>query len=44
VVVCERGAEGTQLRRLDPQQLQLWLERYRLGELWRMGEIGGTRW
>ncbi|MEI7771151.1 MAG: AAA family ATPase, partial [Chloroflexales bacterium] len=44
VVVCERSAEGTQLRRLEPEQLQLWLERYRLGELWRMGEIGGTRW
>lgn len=44
VVVCERGEEGTQLRRLEPDKLKEWLERYRLGELWTMGEIGGTRW
>lgn len=44
VVVCERSEDGSHLRRLEPEQLQTWLERYRLGELWRMGEIGGTRW
>jgi predicted ATPase len=45
VLVTERDADNsTQFRRLDKQQLSLWLERYRLGELWRMGEIGGTRW
>jgi predicted ATPase len=44
VVVCERGEDGTQLRRLDPDKLREWLERYTLGELWTMGEIGGTRW
>lgn len=38
-----RTDEGSRLRRLDPDQLQEWLERYRFGELWRMGEIGGTR-
>ncbi len=44
VLVCERDADGSRLRRLDPDQLQIWLEQYSLGELWRMGEIGGTRW
>jgi len=44
VVVCERGEDGTTLRRLEPPKLTEWLNRYKLGELWRMGEIGGTRW
>jgi len=44
VVVCERGIEGTHLSRLDPTILRQWLEKYKLGDLWRMGEIGGTRW
>lgn len=44
VVVCDREPEGTRLRRLDPAQLQDWLEKYQLGQLWSMGEIGGTRW
>jgi predicted ATPase len=43
IVVCERREEGTQLRRLEPEKLKEWLERYRLGELWAMGEIGGNR-
>ena len=29
---------------LDRPKLEEWLERYTLGELWRMGEIGGNRW
>jgi predicted ATPase len=44
IVVCERDEDGTQLRRLEPDQLKEWLERYTLGDLWHMGEIGGTRW
>jgi predicted ATPase len=45
VLITERDAENsTQFRRLDKQQLSLWLEQYSLGRLWRMGEIGGTRW
>jgi predicted ATPase len=44
VVICERTDAGTSLRRLEPEKLQEWLERYRLGELWSMGEIGGNRW
>jgi predicted ATPase len=44
VVVCERDNQGTKLRRLDPENLKEWLERYRLGDLWAKGEIGGNRW
>jgi predicted ATPase len=44
VIVCERDDRGSQFRRLDPVQLREWLDRYALGELWQMGEIGGTRW
>jgi predicted ATPase len=44
VLVCERDETGTRLRRLDPERLKDWLEKYSLGELWRMGELGGTRW
>ncbi len=45
VLVCERDFDnGTQFRRLDGEQLAIWLERYTLGALWRKGELGGTRW
>jgi predicted ATPase len=44
VVVCERDDTGTHLRRLEPNKLKDWLENYTLGDLWRMGEIGGNRW
>ena len=44
VLVCERDYLGTHLRRLDPERLKKWLDDYSLGELWSMGEIGGTRW
>ncbi len=44
VVVAERTDTGTTLNRLDPERLAAWLDRYRLGELWTSGQIGGTRW
>ena len=44
VMVCEKKHDATQLRRLDPEKLKPWLEKYRLGDLWTRGEIGGTRW
>jgi predicted ATPase len=41
VIVCEyRG--GTTLQRLDSNKLRYWLDKYRLGEIWRIGEIGGN--
>ena len=44
IVVCEKSEGATQLRRLDKTELEPWLERYRLGELWTRGDIGGNRW
>jgi predicted ATPase len=41
VLVCENRG-GTQLVRLDVERLKHWLDRYRLGDLWRMGELGGN--
>ena len=42
VVACERRGAGTELRRIDPDQLADRLERYQLGDLWRMGELGAN--
>jgi predicted ATPase len=44
VLVCEKHEGATTIRRLDANELRPWLEKYRLGELWTRGEIGGTRW
>jgi len=44
VIVCEKRGDSSELRRLDPERLEKWLEDYSLGELWLNGEIGGTRW
>jgi predicted ATPase len=42
IVACERPGAGTVLRRLDPERLADWLDDYRLGDLWRMGELGAN--
>ncbi|MCL2715392.1 MAG: AAA family ATPase [Alphaproteobacteria bacterium] len=44
VVVTERSADGTTLTRLNGDRLKPWLEKYRLGQLWTRGDLGGTRW
>jgi predicted ATPase len=44
VVVCERGMDGTTLRRLERDKMKEWLDKYTLGHLWAMGELGGNRW
>lgn len=44
VVICEKEYGASTFKRLDRQALSEWLQKYALGELWRMGEIGGTRW
>src|SRR5271157_5016186 len=44
VIVCEKVKGATKLRRLDANELKVWLENYSLGELWRSGQIGGNRW
>ena len=44
VVVCEKVDGSTKLTRLDAETLKPWLDKYRLGELWVQGQIGGNRW
>jgi predicted ATPase len=44
VVVCEKHAGRTQMQRLEKTDLAVWLEKYRLGQLWIKGKLGGTRW
>lgn len=41
IVVVERTAQGTELKRLDGGTLKEWLERYSLSELWEKNVIGG---
>ena len=41
VLVCDYVG-GTEFRRLEPVKLQHWLEQYRLGEIWRIGKLGGN--
>ena len=44
IVVCEKHEGSTVLRRLKREELTSWLDKYRLGQLWTRGQIGGTRW
>lgn len=44
VLVAGRSERGTTLERLNAQKLKPWLAKYRLGQLWTRGELGGTRW
>jgi predicted ATPase len=43
VLVVERNKAGsTEFRYLSASQLDRWLQDFRLGELWRMRQIGGV--
>jgi predicted ATPase len=44
VVVCSKNEGQTTMERLNADNLSPWLDKYRLGQLWIEGEIGGTRW
>lgn len=44
VIVCEKHEGCTRMHRLDRADLGAWLEKYRLGQLWTKGQLGGTRW
>lgn len=44
VVVCSKTKGATSMVRLVPGELEEWLTKYRLGQLWTKGQIGGTRW
>ena len=42
VLVSDYVGGGTEFRRLESAKLVKWLEKYRLGEIWRMGKLGGN--
>lgn len=44
VVVCEKENGESRFERLNGPALSAWLDKYSLGELWSIGEIGGNRW
>jgi predicted ATPase len=44
IVVCEKHEGQTTMNRLDQDELAVWLKKYRLGELWTRGQLGGNRW
>ena len=46
VFVLDRGFfdDETEIKQLCRDDLEIWLERYRLGRLWEKGLIGGNRW
>lgn len=44
IVICEKQNGATRLRRVGKEEIESWLEDYRLGEIWMAGQIGGTRW
>jgi predicted ATPase len=44
VCVCEKHDGATEIERLDRNRLQVWLDKYSLGQLWSSGHIGGNRW
>jgi len=44
VLVSDCASGGTEFRRLESDKLKHWLEKYRLGEIWRIGKLGGNLW
>lgn len=44
VVVCDKRDGQTTMQRLDRDGLAHWLEKYRLGNMWVSGHLGGKRW
>ncbi|MFZ5830166.1 MAG: AAA family ATPase [Planctomycetota bacterium] len=45
VLVVERHDGMSEAKRVEAtDEMQQWLAKYRLGQLWTRGEIGGTRW
>jgi predicted ATPase len=44
VVICEKHEGQTEMTRLLAEEMKVWLEKYRLGQLWIQGQLGGKRW
>jgi len=44
VVIFEKTGETSEAKRLDAVELEVWLEKYTLGQMRQSGHIGGNRW
>jgi predicted ATPase len=44
VLVFDKHEGSTTVNRLNKDDLSDWLKEYRLGQLWRRGDLGGNRW
>lgn len=44
ILVCDKMAMQTNMRRLSQADLAVWIEQYRLGSAWLNGHLGGVRW
>ncbi len=44
LVICERGENGTTMRRLTAAEIVGWPAEVSLGDIWLKGAIGGVRW
>ncbi len=44
VRVFDRGLDGSIVNSVDKDRLSSWLEDYTLGQVWRIGYLGGNRW
>ena len=42
VLVCENNGRGTMIDRLDAKRLAFWFKDHTLGDIWRIGAIGGN--
>jgi predicted ATPase len=42
VVVCDNLAGASRFRRIESEKLRFWMDKYKLGEIWRIGELGGN--
>jgi predicted ATPase len=42
VVVCDNLDGASRFRRLEAEKLRFWMDKCRLGEIWRIGELGGN--
>jgi predicted ATPase len=42
VLVTENFGQGTEVTEVNQEQLASWLDEYTLGDLWRIGKIGGN--
>src|SRR5690606_692290 len=40
IIVTDRDEEGSLFRRLDPNELSVWLDEYTLGDLWGKNKFG----